>query len=71
MSDLLSKIDCPGDLKKLPADQLPLLAREIRELSLDVPLPVELAEGLRENGIPVPRSIITTEEMVDYLCQLK
>lgn len=46
-------------------------SREIRELSLDVPLPVELAEGLRENGIPVPRSIITTEEMVDYLCQLK
>lgn len=46
-------------------------SREIRELSLDVPLPVELAEGLRENGIAVPRSIITTEEMVDYLCQLK
>lgn len=46
-------------------------SREIRELSLDVPLPVELAEGLRENGIPVPRSIITTKEMVDYLCQLK
>lgn len=46
-------------------------SREIRELSLDVPLPVELAEGLRDNGIPVPRSIITTEEMVDYLCQLK
>ena len=46
-------------------------SREIRELSLDVPLPVELAEGLRENGSPVPRSIITTEEMVDYLCQLK
>ena len=46
-------------------------SRAIRELSLDVPLPVELAEGLRENGIPVPRSIITTEEMVDYLCQLK
>ena len=32
MSDLLSKIDCPDDLKKLAADQLPLLAREIREL---------------------------------------
>jgi energy-coupling factor transport system ATP-binding protein len=46
-------------------------SREIRELSLDVPLPVELAEGLRENGIPVPHDIITTEGMVDYLCQLK
>lgn len=32
MSDLLSTLDCPGDLKKLQADQLPLLAREIREL---------------------------------------
>ncbi len=46
-------------------------SREIRALSLKVPLPVELAEGLRENGIPVPMDIITTEKLVDYLCQLK
>lgn len=46
-------------------------ANEIRKLSLDVPLPVELAERLRNEGIAVPLEIITTEEMVDFICQYK
>jgi len=44
---------------------------EIRKLSLDVPLPVELAERLRKEGFEVPLEIITTEEMVDFICQYK
>jgi energy-coupling factor transport system ATP-binding protein len=46
-------------------------AAEIRELSLDVPLPVELAERLRQEGFEVPSEIITAEEMVDFICQYK
>ena len=46
-------------------------ADEIRKLSLDVPLPVELAERLRQEGIAVPLEIITAEEMVDFICQYK
>lgn len=44
---------------------------EIRALSLDVPLPVELAERLREEGFEVPMEIISTEEMVEFVCQYK
>lgn len=46
-------------------------AEEIRKLSLDVPLPVEMAERLRKEGIDIPMEIITTEEMVDFICQYK
>jgi len=46
-------------------------ADEIRKLSLDVPLPVELAERLRDEGFEVPLEIITAEEMVDFICQYK
>ncbi|MBK5247244.1 MAG: energy-coupling factor transporter ATPase [Peptostreptococcaceae bacterium] len=46
-------------------------ADEIRNLSLDVPLPVELAERLRKEGFEVPLEIITAEEMVDFICQYK
>ena len=46
-------------------------ADEIRKLSLDVPLPVELAERLRNEGFDVPPEIITAEEMVDFICQYK
>lgn len=45
--------------------------KEIRALSLDVPLPVELSQRLRQEGIPVPNEIITTEEMVDFICQYR
>jgi len=44
---------------------------EIRDLSLDVPLSVELGERLKREGIPVPEGIITAEEMVAFICQYK
>ncbi len=43
----------------------------IKSVNLDVPLEAEIAYRLRKRGIKVPEDIITTEEMVDYLCQLK
>ena len=43
----------------------------LQSVNLDIPLAVELAGKLREKGIPVPEHIISTEEMVEYLCQYK
>lgn len=45
--------------------------KEIKELGLDVPEMTELAYELRKNGINVPGDVLTIEEMVDALCQLK
>lgn len=44
-------------------------AKELRELSLDVPLTVEISEALRERGIDIPENLITIEEMVNFVCQ--
>jgi energy-coupling factor transport system ATP-binding protein len=44
-------------------------ADELRELCLDVPLPVEISEALRLRGINIPNNLITIEEMVDFICQ--
>ena len=44
---------------------------ELRRLNLDVPLPVELCCRLRRRGVEVPDTIITMEEMVEFLCQYK
>jgi ABC-type cobalt transport system, ATPase component len=47
-------------------------AGEIKALNLDVPFAVELAYRLRERGVELPESIISTEEMVDYIaCKFK
>lgn len=43
----------------------------IRAASLDVPMAVDIANYLRENGIDVPKEVITTESMVEYICQYK
>ena len=43
----------------------------LKSVNLDIPLAVELAEGLRRKGIAVPEHIISTEEMVEFLCQYK
>ena len=43
----------------------------LHSVNLDIPLAVELAGKLREKGIPVPEHIISTEEVVEYLCQYK
>jgi energy-coupling factor transport system ATP-binding protein len=42
-------------------------AEEIKALDLDVPFAVELAHRLRKRGANIPESIITTEEMVDFI----
>ena len=42
---------------------------KVRSVNLDVPLAVELAARLREKGIDVPQNIISTEEMVEFICQ--
>lgn len=41
---------------------------EIKAINLNVPAAVELAEGLRHRGVDIPRTIIDTEGLVDYLC---
>ena len=43
----------------------------IQSVNLDIPLAVELAACLREKGIDVPKNIISTEEMVEFLCQYR
>lgn len=43
-------------------------ADQIRAIGLDVPMAVEIAEGLRQRGIPVPADIIDAERLVTYLC---
>ena len=45
--------------------------KEIKELGMDVPEMTELAFELRENGINIPSDVLTIEEMVDAICQLK
>ncbi len=46
-------------------------AEELRQMNLDVPVTVDLADRLRARGIDVPGNIINMEEMVEYLCQYK
>lgn len=47
-------------------------ADELKSLNLDVPFAVDLAHRLRKRGIEIPESIITIEEMVDYIvCKFK
>lgn len=43
----------------------------LRQASLDVPLAVEMAQRLRRRGIDVPEEIITTEGLVEFICQYK
>lgn len=43
----------------------------IEQASLDVPLAVEMAQRLRRRGIPVPEEVITTEGLVEFICQYK
>ena len=44
-------------------------ADELRELRLGVPPAVELAEKLRKRGVDVPQDILTTEDIVRFLCR--
>ncbi len=45
--------------------------KEIKDLGLDVPEMTELAYELKESGINIPSDVLTIEEMVDAICQLK
>lgn len=44
---------------------------ELKALGLDVPQMTELASELRKEGINIPADVLTVEEMVNHLCQLK
>lgn len=44
---------------------------ELKRLGLDVPQVTELAHELKKEGIPIPCDILTIDEMVVQLCQLK
>lgn len=44
---------------------------ELKQLGLDVPQMTELASELRKEGIDIPADVLTVEEMVNHLCQLK
>jgi len=43
----------------------------LKRVNLDIPLAVEIATKLREKGIDVPKKIVSTEEMVEFICQYK
>ena len=44
---------------------------KIINLGLDFPVSAKLAEGLRKQGIRIPRKTINAEELIKSLCQLK
>ena len=44
---------------------------KLKKLGLDVPQVTEVAHGLRKKGINIPDDIISIEEMVEAICQLK
>ncbi|HLN61760.1 MAG TPA: energy-coupling factor transporter ATPase [Symbiobacteriaceae bacterium] len=44
-------------------------SRQLRELRLDVPVAVAVAERLRAQGLALPAGLLTLEELVDALCQ--
>lgn len=43
----------------------------LKRVNLDIPLAVEIAAKLRAKGVDVPANIISTEEMVEYICQYR
>ena len=53
-----------------PAEVFSRIA-ELKEMGLEIPMPAALAEELRTRGIPVPREVITQEELLDYLCRYR
>ncbi len=43
----------------------------IKSIGLDVPMAVELAGRLRKRGIRIPEALITSEGLVEYICQYR
>lgn len=46
-------------------------AEQLWEMNLGVPFAVRMAERLRRRGIDVPSDVISTEKMVEFLCQYR
>lgn len=44
--------------------------KKLKAMGLDVPAAAELADRLRDMGVPLPKTIVTKEELGDALCQL-
>jgi energy-coupling factor transport system ATP-binding protein len=44
---------------------------KLKKIGLDVPQMTELAYELKQSGIPIKDDLLTIEEMVDEICQLK
>lgn len=58
------KVSMDGSPEEVFADQ-----NRLRALSLDVPMAVSLADGLRKRGIAVPSRVITPAALTEFLCQ--
>lgn len=43
----------------------------IRDHSLEVPIAVEITDYLRSRGLDIPRDIVTTEALQEFICQSK
>lgn len=43
----------------------------IRDHSLEVPMAVEITDYLRSRGLDIPRDIVTTEALQEFICQSK
>lgn len=44
---------------------------QIRQLGLDMPLPLQMALKLKKSGYTIPNDILSAEELVEHLCQLR
>ena len=65
---ILQSINSPEDLKKLPGDQLPRLASEIRTKIIEVPMPDEITGG--HNGkLALSFENAIKEQIVKYISQ--
>ena len=42
----------------------------LREMHLDVPHMTDLAQDLRAEGMPLPKGILTVDEMTEEVCKL-
>lgn len=60
------KVDMDGTPKEIFSQR-----ERLRELSLDVPMAVELSHRLREKGLDLPKDISNEQELVNALCRLK
>ena len=60
---------------RIAADESPkeLFAKPefLKNLGLNVPLTTQLSAALHRRGVPIPENLLTEEEIVEALCQLK